>query len=62
MTNSNQLDMTVEIAAKLARGFKTGIKNKRQVTDALTEASDLWINKKDIKARDYSCTVGRVER
>lgn len=53
MTNSNQLDMTVEIAAKLARGFKTGIKNKRQVTEALTEASDLWINKKDIKARDF---------
>jgi len=45
--------MTVEIAAKLARGFKTGIKNKRQVTDILTEALELWINKKDIKARDF---------
>ena len=53
MTNSNQLDMTVEMAGKLARGFKTGIKNKRQVTDALTETLDLWINKKDIKSRDF---------
>ena len=53
MTNLNQLDMTVEMAGKLARGFKTGIKNKRQVTDALTETLDLWINKKDIKSRDF---------
>lgn len=53
MTNSNQLNMTVEMAGKLARGFKTGIKNKRQVTEILTEALDLWINKKDIKARDF---------
>jgi len=53
MTNLNQLDMTVEMAGKLARGFKTGIKNKRQVTEMKTEALDLWINKKDIKGRDF---------
>ena len=53
MTNSNQLDMTVEMAGKLARGFKTGIKNKRQVTDAFTETLDLWINKKDVKSGNF---------
>jgi hypothetical protein len=53
MTNLNQLDMTVEMAGKLARGFKTGIKNKRQVTDILTEATTLWINKKDVKSGNF---------
>jgi len=53
MTSSNQLDMTVEMAGKLARGFKTGIKNKRQVTDILTEATTLWINKKDVKSGNF---------
>ena len=53
MTNLNQLDMTVEMAGKLARGFKTGIKNKRQVTDILTEATTLWINNKDVKSGNF---------
>ena len=53
MNNLNQLDMTVEMAGKLARGFKTGIKNKRQVTDILTEATTLWINKKDVKSGNF---------
>ena len=50
---TNDLTMTKEIAIKLARGFKTGIKNKSQVTAKLTETLDLWITKKDIAARDF---------
>jgi len=53
MTNSNQLDMTVEIAAKLARGFKTGIKNKAQVTELLTAALNSYMDKSNIQARDF---------
>ena len=52
-TKTNELAMTKEIAIKLARGFKTGIKNKSQVTAKLTETLDLWITKKDIAARDF---------
>ena len=50
---TNDLAMTKEIAIKLARGFKTGIKNKEQVSAKLTETLDLWITKKDIAARDF---------
>ena len=53
MTKANELAMTKEIATKLARGFKTGIKNKQQVTAKLTEALDAWITKKDISGRDF---------
>ena len=52
-TKTNELAMTKEIAIKLARGFKTGIKNKQQVTAKLTEASEVWITKKDISGRDF---------
>tara|TARA_R110000868_G_scaffold74873_1_gene216504 strand:- start:1723 stop:2238 length:516 start_codon:yes stop_codon:yes gene_type:complete len=52
-TKTNELAMTKEIATKLARGFKTGIKNKSQVTAILSEALELWITKKDIAARDF---------
>lgn len=45
--------MTKEVATKLARGFKTGIKNKTQVTAILTAALDAWINRKEIAARDF---------
>ena len=45
--------MTKEMATKLARGFKTGIKNKTQVTAILTAALDAWINRKEIAARDF---------
>ena len=45
--------MTKEVATKLARGFKTGIKNKTQVTAILTAALDSWINRKEIAARDF---------
>ena len=45
--------MTKEVATKLARGFKTGIKNKSQVTAILTAALEAWINSKDIAARDF---------
>jgi len=47
------LATTKEMAIKLARGFKTGIKNKSQVTAKLTETLDLWITKKDVDARDF---------
>jgi len=52
-TATNELAMTKEMATKLARGFKTGIKNKQQVTAKLTEALDVWITKKDISGRDF---------
>jgi hypothetical protein len=52
-TKTNELAMTKEIATKLARGFKTGIKNKSQVTAILSEALELWITKQDIAARDF---------
>jgi len=52
-TNAPALAMTNEMAIKLARGFKTGIKNKTQVTAILTAALDAWINKKEIAARDF---------
>ena len=52
-TKANELAMTKEMATKLARGFKTGIKNKSQVTAILSEALELWITKKDIAARDF---------
>jgi len=52
-TKTNELAMTKEIATKLARGFKTGIKNKSQVTAILSEALELWITKKDISGRDF---------
>ena len=52
-TATNELAMTNEMAVKLARGFKTGIKNKTQVTAILTAALDSWINSKDIAARDF---------
>lgn len=47
------LAMTKEMATKLARGFKTGIKNKSQVTAILSEALKLWITKKDVDARNF---------
>jgi len=53
MTNLNQLDMTVEMAGKLARGFKTGIKNKAQVTELLTSALNSYMDKSNIQARDF---------
>jgi len=52
-TTAPVLAMTNEMAVKLARGFKTGIKNKTQVTAILTAALDAWINKKEIAARDF---------
>ena len=52
-TTAPVLAMTNEMAVKLARGFKTGIKNKTQVTAILTAALDSWINKKEIAARDF---------
>lgn len=52
-TKAPVLAMTKDMAAKLARGFKTGIKNKQQVTAKLTEALDAWITKKDISGRDF---------
>ena len=52
-TTAPVLAMTKEMATKLARGFKTGIKNKTQVTAILTAALDAWINSKDIGARDF---------
>ena len=52
-TKTNELAMTKEMATKLARGFKTGIKNKSQVTAILTAALDAWINRKEIAARDF---------
>ena len=52
-TTAPVLAMTKDMAAKLARGFKTGIKNKQQVTAKLTEASEVWITKKDILGRDF---------
>ena len=52
-TTAPVLAMTNEMAVKLARGFKTGIKNKSQVTAILSEALELWITKKDIAARDF---------
>ena len=52
-TTAPVLAMTKEMATKLARGFKTGIKNKNQVTAILTAALDSWINSKDIAARDF---------
>ena len=52
-TSAPVLAMTNEMAVKLARGFKTGIKNKTQVTAILTAALDAWINKKEIAARDF---------
>lgn len=52
-TATNELAMTKEMATKLARGFKTGIKNKTQVTAILTAALEAWINSKDIAARDF---------
>ena len=52
-TKAPVLAMTKEVATKLARGFKTGIKNKQQVTAKLTEALDAWITKKDISGRDF---------
>ena len=53
VTNAPVLAMTNEMAVKLARGFKTGIKNKTQVTAILTAALDAWINRKEIAARDF---------
>ena len=53
VTNAPVLAMTNEMAVKLARGFKTGIKNKTQVTAILTAALEAWINSKDIAARDF---------
>ena len=52
-TSAPVLAMTNEMAVKLARGFKTGIKNKTQVTAILTAALDAWINNKEIAARDF---------
>tara|TARA_R100000541_G_C1886604_1_gene83061 strand:+ start:679 stop:1200 length:522 start_codon:yes stop_codon:yes gene_type:complete len=52
-TTAPVLAMTNEMAIKLARGFKTGIKNKTQVTAILTAALDAWINRKEIAARDF---------
>jgi hypothetical protein len=52
-TSAPVLAMTNEMAVKLARGFKTGIKNKTQVTAILTAALDSWINRKEIAARDF---------
>ena len=52
-TTAPVLAMTNEMAVKLARGFKTGIKNKTQVTAILTAALDAWINRKEIAARDF---------
>ena len=52
-TKAPVLAMTNEMAVKLARGFKTGIKNKTQVTAILTAALDAWINRKEIAARDF---------
>ena len=46
-------EMTNDLAIKLARGFKTGIKNKTQVTAILTAALGAWINNKEIAARDF---------
>ena len=47
------LNMTKEIALKLAKGLKAGTKNKAQVTELLTAALNSYMDKSNIQARDF---------
>jgi hypothetical protein len=51
--NMTTLNMTKEIALKLAKGLKAGTKNKAQVTELLTAALNSYMDKSNIQARDF---------